>query len=129
MKLESKHEIMLCQKALYTKQLTYYYKLCEIYQALANHALNKYKLKSSNDFPIAKQIEEIYGTYLSKASKGDISFLERSTRARSFDDEEARLFKLFSNASISFFNSKLLFCIVSICILMSFKLLFLFFIK
>lgn len=67
MKLNNKKKITLCQKALSTKELEHYARLCTIYNKLA-------KTQSSDISPI--RIEQRYSTALTNATNGNLDFLE-----------------------------------------------------
>lgn len=105
MKLDTEKKVLLAQKALYTKQLVHYRQLCEIYKKLADIAVNKYQLKDLPDASIADQIQKYYGTYLTMAAKGDLSFIEHNGTTRDgfiaprFNPEQLKLFKKYASAS------------------------------
>ena len=64
MKLDNIRNIRIYQKALYSKQLFYYSRLCELYKELA--LLQGPKVT-------AEQIQERYSTILSIAAHGNLS--------------------------------------------------------
>lgn len=70
MKLNNKEKIILCQKGLSTQQLRCYANLCRVYNDLAIYA-NDNSRSSIN-------IERRYATALTKATQGDLRFLEDS---------------------------------------------------
>ena len=67
MKLNNEKNIMLCQKALYSKQLQYYSKLCKLYSELA-------KLKGPDVTP--DEVQDTYSEALALAAKGNLDFLK-----------------------------------------------------
>ncbi len=69
MKLDNEKNIKICQKAIYSKELYYYSKLCETYQKLAEQAI----LRNPNIS--AQDISTYYSIYLTKASRGILNFL------------------------------------------------------
>ena len=104
MKLDTEKKVLLCQKALYTKQLVHYRELCAIYQDLANIAVRKFQLKDTPNASVSDQVQEYYGKYLTLASNGDLSFLEhngtteRGFLTSKFDADQKRLFKNYAKA-------------------------------
>lgn len=95
MRLNSEKNIMLCQKALYSKQLQYYSKLCSLYSELA-------KLKGPNTTP--DEIQDTYSEALSLAAKGDLSFLDSDNKDNysttpiesTYSDYESKIFKKYA---------------------------------
>ena len=95
MKLNSEKNIMLCQKALYSKQLQYYSKLCSLYSELA-------KLKGPNVTP--DEVQDTYSEALSLAAKGDLEFLEPENNliylnnhtTQRYSDEEIEIFEKYA---------------------------------
>lgn len=69
MKLNNQKNITLCLKALYAEQLKSYATLCECYEALANNL---------GEHATSEDVQKRYSTYLSLASKGDLSFTQKS---------------------------------------------------
>ena len=98
MNLNTEKNIELCRKALATKQLQYYAKLCELYSELA-------KLNPHVRTP--EQVQERYSSALSLAAKGDLSFLDSSenlvmdTRflGKNFSEDEIKIFKQYAFAT------------------------------
>jgi len=88
MKLNSEKNIMLCQKALYSKQLQYYSKLCSLYSDLA-------KLQGPDTTP--DEVQETYSEALSLAAKGDLSFLESENDI--YSENEIDIFKKYAFCS------------------------------
>lgn len=113
MKLDSEKKVKLCQQALYSKQLTHYKKLCEIYKSLADIAVSKYRLKDTPSASVADQVESIYGNYLSMATQGDLSFIEHNVTSRGgflttkFTQEQLTLFRNFATESEKFSTFKI----------------------
>lgn len=68
MKLNNQKNIKLCIKALYAEQLKSYAALCECYEALA---------RNLGDRATSEDVQKRYATYLSLASKGDLSFTSK----------------------------------------------------
>lgn len=68
MKLNTEKNILLCQKALYSKQLEAYSGLCKLYARLAER---------HPDYT-SGEIENRYAEALTNASKGDLKFLNYS---------------------------------------------------
>ena len=105
MKLDSEKKVLLCQKALYSKQLAHYRNLCAIYRELATYTVRKLNMQDKPDATVADQLQDFYGPYLSRVSRGDLSFLNSNISISSgvprakFDQEQIRLFKQYSNAS------------------------------
>lgn len=95
MKLNNNRNIILCTKALYAEQLKCYAALCECYEALANN-LGKNAT--------AEDVQKKYAPYLSLASKGDLSFLERENNyifsqeylGARFQNSEAKIFREYA---------------------------------
>ena len=96
MKLNNRKNILLCNKALYAEQLHCYASLCECYEALADHLG---KNATSED------VQKRYAPYLTLASKGDLSFLDKENnyiisenyQGAKFQNSEAKIFKRYAN--------------------------------
>ena len=105
MKLDTEKKVLLAQKALYSKQLVHYKHLCEVYKKLADILVNKYQLKDRPDKPLADQIQEHYGPYLSMAARGDLSFIQHNGTTKDgliaprFNPEQLKLFENYAKYS------------------------------
>lgn len=104
MKLDSEKKVLLCQKALYAKQLAHYKNLCKIYKSLADVAIRKGQLKAIKDEPLAAQVQKLYGEDLTKAAKGDLSFIRNNTTTKHgyiepiYTQEQLTLFQKFADS-------------------------------
>lgn len=113
MKLKDQKSVMLCQKALYAKELEYYSNLCEIYESLAQHAIDRHHLQEIPGKSVAEQVRDIYGKYLTMASNGDTSFLENNRITTStyqgprFDSKQIELIKNYSKYASAISHFKL----------------------
>lgn len=95
MKLNNNKNIILCTKALYAEQLKCYASLCECYEALANNLGRN---------ATAADVQKRYAPYLSLASKGDLSFLEKENNyvfsqeylGARFQNSEAKIFREYA---------------------------------
>lgn len=95
MKLNNNKNVILCTKALYAEQLKCYATLCECYEALAN-TLGKNAT--------AEDVQKRYAPYLSLASKGDLSFLDKENNyifsqeylGARFQNSEAKIFREYA---------------------------------
>lgn len=98
MKLDNEQKVLLCQKALYAKQLEHYAELCDVYNLLAQELQKELK---TNDSPesLSEQVQKYYGYYLSQAAQGDLSFLE-DENCPIFNDRELSAFKKFASSSM-----------------------------
>lgn len=98
MNLNTEKNIELCRKALFSKQLQYYSKLCELYANLANIQKG---VRSPED------IQARYSTALSKAARGDLSFtypeknyiFAEDFKGKKFSDTEIEIFKSYAFAT------------------------------
>ena len=101
MKLDTEKKVLLCQKALYSKQLLHYRELCAIYKDLATIAVRKYQFKNTPEASISAQVQDFYARYLSKATRGDLSFLDNDQVGNSvrFDRDQIALLKKYARAS------------------------------
>ena len=82
MKLDTKKNILLYQKSLYTEQLYYYSKLCKLYSNLAS---------IHSTLTTAEDIAKFYSTPLSLASKGKYDFIIKND----YSKEELDIFKKY----------------------------------
>lgn len=104
MKLDTEKKVLLCQKALYSKQLVHYRELCAIYKELANIAVRKYQFKNKPEASVADQVEDFYASYLSRVTRGDLSFLDHNGTTENgyltakFDNNQIGLFKKYARA-------------------------------
>ncbi len=95
MKLNNEKNIMLCQKALYSKQLQYYSKLCKLYSELA-------KLKGPDITP--DEVQDTYSEALALAAKGNLDFLKPENNlvysnnytTQKYSNEEIEIFKKYA---------------------------------
>ncbi len=95
MKLNTNKRIMLCSKALYSEQLNCYATLCECYQALA---------KKLGSRATSLDVQKRYSKYLTLASSGDLSFLEKENnyifsetyQGARFQHTESQIFKEYA---------------------------------
>ena len=100
MKLDTEKKVLLAQKALYSKQLVHYKHLCEVYKKLADILVRKQQLRDHSDESIADQVQKHYGPYLSKAARGDLSFIEHNGTTKDgliaprFSPEQLKLFQV-----------------------------------
>lgn len=105
MKLDTEKKVLLAQKALYSKQLVHYKHLCEVYKKLADILVRKQQLKDHSDESIADQVQKHYGPYLSKAARGDLSFIEHNGTTKDgliaprFSPEQLKLFQAYAKYS------------------------------
>ncbi len=98
MKLNNQKNIKLCLKALYAEQLKSYASLCECYEALANNL---------GDRATSEDVQRRYATYLSLASKGDLSFTSKeknfifsqSYQGPRFHQSEIKIFERYAKES------------------------------
>ncbi len=105
MKLNSNKSIILCTKALYAEQLKCYASLCECYKALAN-TLGKNAT--------AEDVQKKYAPYLSLASKGNLSFLDKKNNyifsegylGARFQNSEAKIFKEYAKQTQRLYQFK-----------------------
>lgn len=105
MKLNNNKNIILCAKALYAEQLKCYASLCECYKELAD------KLGRN---ATAEDVQKKYAPYLSLASKGDLSFLEKENnyiyseayQGARFQNMELRIFEKYAEQSKKLFQFK-----------------------
>ncbi len=89
MKLNSKKNILIYQKALYVEQLNYYSKLCKLYSKLAN---------IHPSLQTAEDIANFYSKPLSLASQGKFDFIIKED----YSKEELDLFKKYEFFSQNF---------------------------
>lgn len=105
MKLNSNKNIILCTKALYSEQLKCYASLCNCYKALAD---NLGKNATSED------VQKRYAPYLTLASQGDLSFLDRENNyvfseaylGARFKNREVKIFKEYAKQTERLFQFK-----------------------
>lgn len=98
MNLNSNKRVMLCTKALYAEQLKCYASLCECYEKLASCAGRN---------ATADDVQAKYSTYLTLASEGDLSFLERENnyifseqyQGARFQRTESNIFREYAKQS------------------------------
>lgn len=98
MKLNTNKRLMLCSKALYSEQLKCYASLCECYQALS---------KQLGPKATSLDVQKRYSKYLTLASNGDLSFLEKENnyifsetyKGARFQQTESQIFKEYAEQS------------------------------
>ena len=99
MKLDSKQKVLLCQKALYSKQLVAYANLCKVYKKLAEEVKKDGSMKNASSEVLAAQVQKYYGPFLARAAQGDLSFID-DTELAIFNDAEKQAFYSFAGNSM-----------------------------
>ena len=98
MKLDSEQKVLLCQKALYAKQLEAYANLCKVYKALAKE-IKKEAYPGASQKSLSEYVERYYGSFLAQASQNDFSFMTEPG-APVFNEREQAAFKAFAEYSL-----------------------------
>ncbi len=98
MKLDNEQKVLLCQKALYAKQLVAYANLCKVYKKLAEEIKNDGMPNASQE-TLSEHVQRYYGKYLSKAAQGDLSFIDQED-GPIFNEEEKKAFNSFAEHSM-----------------------------
>ncbi len=76
MKLDNEQKVLLCQKALYAKQLVAYANLCQVYKTLAEE-IKQDNMQNASSEVLAAHVQKYYGPFLAQAAQGDLSFIEQ----------------------------------------------------
>lgn len=105
MKLDNKKNVILCTKALYAEQLKCYASLCQCYKELAT---NLGRNATSED------VQKKYAPYLSLATQGDLSFLEKENNyvfseaylGARFQNKEAKIFREYAKQTKRLYEFK-----------------------
>lgn len=105
MKLNDKKSVILCTKALYAEQLKCYASLCECYKQLANNLGRN---------ATAEDVQKKYAPYLSMASKGDLSFLNKENNyifseaylGARFQNKESKIFREYAKQTQRLYEFK-----------------------
>lgn len=95
MNLNTQQNIDLCRKALLTKELQYYSKLCELYSRLAN--MQKGVIS-------AEILQKKYASALTKAASGDLEFTKPENNVILLDDLSGKKEQRFSDTEIAVFK-------------------------
>ena len=98
MKLDSEQKVLLCQKALYAKQLEAYANLCKVYKTLAKE-IKKEAYPGASQKSLSEYVERYYGSFLAQASQNDFSFMTEPG-APVFNEREQAAFKAFAEYSL-----------------------------
>lgn len=98
MKLDNEQKILLCQKALYAKQLEAYANLCKVYKDLAKE-IKRDAYPNASQKSLSEYVQRYYGDFLAQASNNDLSFLTQPN-APVFNEREQAAFKDFSEYSL-----------------------------
>lgn len=105
MKLNDKKSVILCTKALYAEQLKCYASLCECYKQLADNLGRN---------ATAEDVQKRYAPYLSMASKGDLSFLDKKNNyvyseaymGARFQNKESKIFREYAKQTQMLYEFK-----------------------
>lgn len=98
MKLDNKQKVLLCQKALYAKQLVAYANLCKVYKTLAGE-IKKDGMPNASQELLSEHVQKYYGKFLAKAAQGDLSFIDKEN-GPIFNETEKQAFYAFSEHSM-----------------------------
>ena len=98
MELNSKSKVLLCQKALYAKQLSSYAELCKVYKILAEEFKDS-GMQNASPEVLSENVQKYYGAFLAKAAEGDLKFIN-DTESQIFNATEKAAFYSFANNSM-----------------------------